>query len=122
MLWTIAVILMILWLLGFSLHVGAFNFQAGEQPAFEWVCRRLTGSAIDHSRTKQRILVLVIDDGRGLLADLPPLLEYHSDIASESVRLTLYFASWNAQTRKSMGGANFTATTRRFSNGIICRK
>jgi hypothetical protein len=29
--------------------LGAFNFQAREQPAFERMCRRLTGSAIDHS-------------------------------------------------------------------------
>jgi hypothetical protein len=27
----------------------AFNFQAREQPALEPVCRRLTGSAIDHN-------------------------------------------------------------------------
>jgi hypothetical protein len=29
--------------------LGSFSFQAREQPALERVCRRLSGSAIDHS-------------------------------------------------------------------------
>ena len=35
--------------------LSAFNFQAREQPPFERVCWRLTGSAIDHSQVERGI-------------------------------------------------------------------
>jgi hypothetical protein len=36
--------------------------------------------------------------------------------------LLMYLASWKAQTRKSIGRANFTTNSKRLSNGMIWRK
>src|SRR6202030_886481 len=111
--------------------LSAFNFQAREQPAFERVCRRLSGSAIDHSsfRHNNEFLVQVIDDGLRFLrrfAAPSSVLLNHSDTAPEFALLLIYFASWKAQTRKSTGRTNirqsFTASTSRLRNGIICKR
>jgi len=77
--------------------------------------------------TQQRILVLVINDWSTFTQRIPPSPSFQCCInitqtGPEFERLLIYFASRNAQTRKSMGRTNFTASTRRFSNGIICRK
>jgi hypothetical protein len=60
--------------------------------------------------------------GRGKRSAGSMLLKYHLITAPEFELLLIYLASWKAQTRKSIGRANFTANNKRLSNGMICRK